>query len=723
MANSRHATRGGSPEPPRSFWGTVRLSRLRVAVAAVLVLLLASAGARPAERSWPMPDWSEAAPHDVGMDAAAVARARDYALTGGGSGLIVRHGRAVLAWGDQGRRYDLKSTTKSIGVAAVGLALKDGRLADLDVRAHRVHPRFGQAKDGTGRRDWLEAVTLFHLATQTAGFAKPGGTGRLLFKPGTQWAYSDSGPNWLAECITLLYRRDVRDLLFERVFRPLGIGPKDLTWRANAYRPRTIDGIERREFGSGISADVDAMARIGYLYLRRGRWDDQRVLPEAFVDACRSVDDRVRGVPVVKPDTYGKASDHYGLLWWNNADGTLEGVPRDAYWSWGLYDSLIVVIPSLEVVVARAGKSWKRAKGADPYAVLAPFLGALCDSARGGAVRAGRGSVRSSSSAAARRFADGAPYPPSPAIRGVRWAPKASTIRLARGSDNWPLAWADDGALYAAYGDGWGFEPRVERKLSLGLARILGSPPQVRGENLRSPSAEQVGDGARGKKASGMVMVDGTLYMAVRNAGNAQLACSKDRGRTWTWADWRFRDGFGCPTFVTFGRDYAGARDDFVYLASPDSDSAYKAADRMVLARALKRRLMDRDAWMVFRQLDADGRPVWSADVARRGAVFKHPGRCYRGGVTYAAPLGRYLWVQTLPGPDVRSRGGFGIYDAPEPWGPWTTVFFAEEWDVGPGESASLPAKWMSPDGHEMHLVFSGEDAFSIRKVTLEVSR
>jgi CubicO group peptidase (beta-lactamase class C family) len=668
-----------------------------------------------------VPRWPEADPPDVRLDAARLREARDYALTGGGSGIVTRHGRAVLRWGDQGRRYDLKSTTKSIGVTAVGLAMADGRLTTLDVPARQFHPAFGEAKDGTGRKEWLDAVTLFHLATQTAGFDKPGGTGRLLFAPGTQWAYSDSGPNWLAECITLLYRRDVRDLLFERVFTPIGITPDDLVWRTNAYRPKAIDGIVRREFGSGVSANVDAMARIGYLYLRRGRWQGTRILPEAFVDACRTVDDRVRGLPVVKPGDYGRASDHYGLLWWNNADGTLAGVPRDAYWSWGLYDSLIVVVPSLDVVVARAGKSWKRAKGADHYAVLAPFLQPIAASARG-APQASAPAVRRDAPRSMGTASGAAPpYPASPVIRGMTWAPKESIVRLASGSDNWPMTWADDGAFYTAYGDGWGFEPRVEKKLSLGLARVFGSPPDIRGENLRAPTAEQAGDGARGRKASGMLMVGGTLTMAVRNAANAVLACSRDRGRTWTWADWRFTDGFGCPTFVNFGADYAGARDGYVYLASPDSDSAYEPADRMVLARAPAGRLMDRVAWEFFERLGPAGRPVWTADVDRRGPVFENPGRCYRGGITYCAPLGRYLWVQVLPGGDTRFAGGFGVYDAPEPWGPWTTAFFTAEWDVGPGETASFPAKWMSPDGRTLHLVFSGEDAFSVRQATLDI--
>lgn len=308
------------------------------------------------------------------------------------------------------------------------------------------------------------------------------------------------------------------------------------------------------------------------------------------------------------------------------------------------------------------------------------------------------------------------PYPASPAIRGIRWAPPDTIIRLARGSDNWPITWGDDDALYTAWGDGNGFEPFVERKLSLGLAMVRGAPPRIAGVNIRSPTAEAVGNGARGRKASGMLMVDGVLYMLVRNVGNSQIAWSRDRGGTWTWADWKFTTSFGCPTFLNFGRNYQGARDEFVYVYSHDDDSAYRPADRMVLARAPRHRPADRDAWEFFAGLAPDRTPQWTRDISRRGSVFDHPGRCYRSGITFNAGLKRYLWCQTLPAEDPRFAGGLGIFDAPEPWGPWTTVFFAERWDVGPGEMSCFPARWMSADGTTAYMVFSGDDCFSVRR-------
>jgi hypothetical protein len=266
----------------------------------------------------------------------------------------------------------------------------------------------------------------------------------------------------------------------------------------------------------------------------------------------------------------------------------------------------------------------------------------------------------------------------------------------------------------------------VPKKLSIGFSKVTGSPDNFQGVNFSAHGGEFPGDGRSGRKASGLLMIDGVLYLFARNVDNAQLAWSRDHGATWTWADWKFTQSFGCPTFLNFGKNYGGARDDYVYVYSIDGDSAYEAADRMVLARVRKTRIAEQAAYEYFVRTEARGEPVWSKDLAQRGAVFTHRGNCYRGGVTYNVALKRYLWCQILPHSThpqgMRFQGGFGIYDAPEPWGPWTTAFFTETWDVGPGESSSLPTKWMSADGKTVHLVFSGNDSFSVRKATLTTS-
>lgn len=686
----------------------------RMISCAVVLWLAGSTNAQ--EVLWPSPDWADADPAKLNLNPSQLQQAARYALTAGGSGMIIYRGQVIQRWGDQKQRYDIKSATKSFGATMLGVAIRDGRMK-LGDTARQYHPTLGLPPTSNEKTGWLGDITLFHLATQTAGFAKRGGYEKLLFKPGTQWHYSDGGPNWLAECITLLYRRDIEDIMFERVFTPMGVTRDDLRWRRNQYREHEIDGVPRREFGAGIHCNVEALSRLGYLYLRNGRWKSQQILSEEFVRTVSQPPDVLVGLPEWDPESHANASDHYSLLWWNNADRTLADVPSDAYWAWGLYDSLVVVIPSLDIVVVRGGargKELPRKEGQNHYAVLKPLLGPIAAAVK-------RKTQGNRTTASPRH--NSPPYPQSDIITGIEWAPEKEIIRLARGSDNWPVTWADDGHLYAAYGDGWGFKPMVEKKLSLGLVRIEGTPPNIRGVNIRSQGAERAGQGKNGEKASGMLMVDGVLYMFVRNAGNSQLGWSEDYGRTWAWADWKFTTSFGCPTFLNFGRNYTGSRDEFVYVYSHDSDSAYEPSDQMVMARVRKNELRLRDSYEFFARQDADGNPVWTGQVEQRGAVFVHHGECYRNGITFNNDLQRYLWCQVLPmsrdsrGP--RFQGGLGIYEAPQPWGPWRSVFFTRNWDVGPGETCSFPTKWMDDDGRTVHLVSSGDDCFTVRRARL----
>jgi CubicO group peptidase (beta-lactamase class C family) len=634
-----------------------------------------------------------------------ISKVNEAAVYAGGSGKILRGGKLVYEWGDTKKLYPMKSTTKSIGTIALGLALKDG-LLDLKDPIAKHYPIFKMQAMANHTKNWLSKITFFHLATHTAGFDKPGGITPLLFEPGTAWAYSDSGPNWIADCLTYLYRQDLQELLFKRVFSHMGIKKSDLIWRDNRYREKFSDGIPRREFGSGVIANVDAMAKIGMLFLRNGDWNGKNLIPKNYVNKLRKPDPYISKLPVKndKKSVRRNASHHYGLLWWNNGDGTIQRLPSDAFWAHGLYDSFILVIPSLDVVAVRAGKSFEGDRSPDAYRVYEPFFVPLADAVN-----------------------YGSPYPNSPVISNIIWDDIDDIKRKAKGSDNWPMTWADDNFLYTAYGDGWGFRPKLKKKMSLGFAKITGDPHNFSGKNFRS-SGEQFGDGKNGKKASGLLMVKGVLYMWVRNIDgdgkHSQLAWSKDYGKTWKWSQWKF-DEFGYCTFINYGKNYKDVRDGYVYIVSHDNPSAYKRADQFILMRVPANSIKDRDAYEFFENLDADNKPLWTADIKKRGAIFFHVKSCHRSGISYNEGLRRYIWWQAKFPEDTDGRyesRSFGIFDAPEPWGPWTTIYYTKNWDVETGETGSFPTKWMNQDGKTMYLVFSGDDAFSVRKATLFLS-
>ena len=632
--------------------------------------------------------------------------------------LVVRHDRIVFeryAPGfDRHKPHGTASLAKAlVGGLALMVATGDGRISPDDP-AHLHVPRW---RDDPERK----AITVRHLATHTSGIEDAEADGLphdrltgwkgdfwkrlpppldpftlardaapVLDVPGTRERYSNPGMAMLGYCVTASLRgtedADLRSLLRRRIMGPLGV--PDTEWSVGYGSTTTVDGLPLVATWGGGSYSPDAVARVGRLLLKRGTWEGRGLLDPKAVEAAL----KPSGMP-----------GHSGLGWWVNTghDGSRlwKSAPGDAFGGSGAGNQLLLVVPSLDLIVVRNGQQLDPTlafnEGLDRY-VVAPVLRAISTTRK-------------------------APYPPSPVIRGIRWAPRETIVRKARGSDTWPMTWADDDALYTAYGDGHGFEPFVPEKLSLGFAKVVGLPEDFAGVNIRSATGERKGDGAGGPKASGMLSVGGVLYLWARNEGNSRLAWSSDRARTWTWCDWRFEEGFGCPTFLNFGRDYAGARDGYVYTYSTDGDSAYEAADRMILARVPKGRIAERGAYEFFRGMSPEGVPTWTDDIAARRSVFDHPGGCCRSAISYDAGLKRYLWCQTLPG-DARFRGGFGIYDAPEPWGPWTTAYFAEDWDVGPGETCGFLTKWMSDDGKTLHLVFSGDDCLSVRRATLTVA-
>ena len=59
-------------------------------------------------------------------------------------------------------------------------------------------------------------------------------------------------------------------------------------------------------------------------------------------------------------------------------------------------------------------------------------------------------------------------------------------------------------------------------------------------------------------------------------------------------------------------------------------------------------------------------------------------------------------------GPQFRPRQGLGHLRRPRAGGPWTTAYITRDWGQGDTHGYRLPTKWMSPDGKEMYVVFSG---------------
>ena len=167
----------------------------------------------------------------------------------------------------------------------------------------------------------------------------------------------------------------------------------------------------------------------------------------------------------------------------------------------------------------------------------------------------------------------------------------AIVTRTANGCDAFTPVLGPDGRHYTGFGDCGGLTGTLP-KLSMGLGRFSGGPANVKVEDLPTPDLTDYGNRDAGQKPSSAIIVDGRMYMWVRNYGRggtqARLKYSDDytksRDSKWTWAP-VILTNFGYPVFVQ------GAPGSYVYIVAHDNNSAYVAADRFVLLRVLKSRI------------------------------------------------------------------------------------------------------------------------------------
>jgi hypothetical protein len=294
--------------------------------------------------------------------------------------------------------------------------------------------------------------------------------------------------------------------------------------------------------------------------------------------------------------------------------------------------------------------------------------------------------------------------------------------------------------------------------VSLGVARIEGRGDNYRGfnvwgsvnpENSLQFRAQRPEDPSQlSGKSYGIISIDGVLYKWVGPGSNTQsyeearLFHSTDYGATWNSADWAFvkADDLIMPTILNFGKDYAGARDNFVYhyfieLQGDPVDLGVHMPGKIHLLRVDKSEILtSKSSYEYFNGLDGNGNAVWSNDINVKQPVFEDPnGVGWNLAVSYNAGLKRYILTTEHT---ESNQGNLGIFDAPEPWGPWTTVAymnysdgtqFAHDFPGVPDTTFfwNFSNKWLSEDGKDFTLIFTGSrvnDSWNTVRGSFEVA-
>lgn len=344
------------------------------------------------------------------------------------------------------------------------------------------------------------------------------------------------------------------------------------------------------------------------------------------------------------------------------------------------------------------------------------------------------------------------------------WIDASTTYTTLSDGDLWPTCWAEDDYLYAANGDGRGFNFLSLRYFDIVVNRISGQVPNLRGQALATGDA--VGriwnnNGNYNRKPTSMLCIDNTLYLAIQDlsidfndAPTASISKSTDHGRTWTWPDAPMFDNYQFTTlmFLDYGRNSVNAIDEYVYVYGLDYNWRESVNHRvpdplhLYLARVPRNAIQMRGAWEFYSGMDEADQPRWSFDINHRLPVLDFDRADYlqnsplhfvnlpalaQGGIVYNKPLNRYIyssWTQYT----------FEFYEAPQPWGPWKH-FLTESFGLYPwsgnrhgGYATTIPSKFISADGKQMWVQSNvcpcgnagmSDYRFSLRRLNLEVNQ
>ena len=309
-------------------------------------------------------------PQDQQVDPAAVLGFLDAAEANPGiemhSLMVVRHGHVVAEgwWApySAGRPHLVYSLSKSFTSTAAAFAQAEG-LLDLD---DTVVSHFGEfASDIRDRRS--RSIKIRHVASMASGHTEDTVSealardraepvrGFLLIppgrEPGTVFAYNQPCTYALASIVQRNAGMPLTQYLRPRLFDPLGIG--HVGW--HTWPPGREQGF------SGLHARTEDIAKLGLLYLQRGRWDGTQLIPEQWVDGATSPQIAHQG----EPDS--DWAQGYGFQFW---------MSRHGYRGDGAFGQFCVILPEHDTVIVITGNTLDMQAVLDAmWAHLLPGLG------------------------------------------------------------------------------------------------------------------------------------------------------------------------------------------------------------------------------------------------------------------------------------------------------------------------------------------------------------
>jgi hypothetical protein len=297
-----------------------------------------------ANARFPDPDWPAApSPAAVGSSIEKISAYQAWLEARAGTSwasVIIKDG--FLLYSGHGPRSHIRqkndcgSILKPVQATVLGAALLQGRLKNIDENAFDYWKNPHLTAYGNDR-----VITFRQFAQYHDRWNQPEPPGTLDYNNSSATAagyciaglFTDiSGPK-PAHGIAPIARREV----MERIHADW-----DLWHWTEDFPPASWQDGPRLV----LDSSVYELAKLGYLWLRHGRWKDSRIFSEDFYRDA---------VTDWSPDDGGGKFAHYGYWWFiNTGRAHLPDVPADAFYAYGWGEpkrgTLLLIIPSQDVV-------------------------------------------------------------------------------------------------------------------------------------------------------------------------------------------------------------------------------------------------------------------------------------------------------------------------------------------------------------------------------------
>jgi len=267
--------------------------------------------------------------------------------------------------------HDLRSASKSISSAMIGIAIDDKIIGSVNERLYDAVP-----KEYQYTKDSLKSqIRVKDLLTMSSGldvnnlasedyYQDPENPkswlqsvleAPMVKEPGTYADYGSANPFLLGVYLNERLNGPLENYMDEKLFGPLGI---------TNYINQTDDSEITPYFGGGMLLTPRDLLKFGQLYLNKGVWNGKQIISEDWVAESFKKHVQLQDV---------RDKNQYGYLWWHDTY-QVKGRSIECIEARGAGGQFIFVIPELESVVVITSGNFRNGKGNQPRDILKKYL-------------------------------------------------------------------------------------------------------------------------------------------------------------------------------------------------------------------------------------------------------------------------------------------------------------------------------------------------------------